>query len=424
MIMPSGSLLGAGAASNKLNIALIGSHGRATAHYRMMRQENVVAICDINDKNMALAAKEFPKATQYNDWRILLDKEKGLDAVVIATTDHMHAFVATWAMNRGLHVYCEKPLGNTVEEARTVRATYLKNKDKLATQHGTQRHAGANFNRVREMVKDGAIGELMSVYAWGNRQLRRPGYLPLNGTPPSHIHYDLWTGGSPMHPFNPDYFSGRPGANCLQWNMYWDFGSGQVGDMGSHTIDLAWNAIDGGAPLSAKATGEPFNPEVTPVEMQATFQLPANDWRPSIPLTWYQGGAMPKSPMGCIDLNKIGHGAMFKGTKGFLVSDFGNRIFIPYGRDTNLQYYNRRKEPIPDLGDFQGQWAKACKTDLKTSCNFDYAGTAVEMMALGLVAYQTGGDLKYDSEKGRVTNNPKADALLSRKYRDGWVLNG
>ena len=223
-------------------------------------------------------------------------------------------------MNRDLHVYCEKPLGNTVEEARLVRANYLKNKSKLATQVGTQRHANENFNRVRELILDGAIGELKDVYAWGNRQIRRAG-LPAGGRRrrPSICTTICGSGPSPFHPYNPGYFSGGPGANCLQWNMYWDFGSGQIGDMGSHTMDLAWNAIERELPTTAEGKGEPFNPEVTPVELETHFDLPANDWRPAIKVSWYQGGAMPRSPRPYVDLNKIGHGAMFKGTKGFLI---------------------------------------------------------------------------------------------------------
>ncbi|NUN94669.1 MAG: Gfo/Idh/MocA family oxidoreductase, partial [Candidatus Omnitrophica bacterium] len=243
LILPSGFRAGAQAPSNKLNIALIGAYGRGKAHYDAISSENVVALCDVNENHIAKAAERFPKATRHVDWRQCLE-QKDLDAVVCCTTDHTHAFIATWAMNRGLHVYCEKPLANTVEEARMVRATYLKNKDKLATQVGTQRHAYENFNRVRELIRDGAVGTLQEVHAWGNRQIRRAGYPKAQGEPPKNLHYDLWIGPSPMHPYNPEYFSGEPGANCLQWNMYWDFGTGQIGDMGSHTMDIAWNAID------------------------------------------------------------------------------------------------------------------------------------------------------------------------------------
>jgi predicted dehydrogenase len=329
-------------------------------------------------------------------------------------------------MNRGLHIYCEKPLGNTVEEARVVRATYLKNKNKLATQVGTQRHAKENFNRVRELVRDGAIGELTDAYAWGNRQLRRSGYPPAKGTPPKHLHYDLWIGPARFHPYNAEYFSGGPGMNCLQWNMYWDFGTGQVGDMGSHTMDLAWNAIDAGLPTSAEGEGETFNPEVSPVELHISFDHPANDWRGAIRVHWYQGGMMPRSPKPYIDLKRIGHGAMFKGTKGFVVADFDSRVLLPFGDKADMTYYKPRSKDkvIPPLGHFQREWVDACKGDLKTSCDFDYGGTLIEQMLLGLVAYRVGKKLDYDGATGRVTNSAEGNDLLRRRYRPGWTLNG
>ena len=424
IILPSGTLSGQNAASNKLNIALIGAHGRAKAHYGSIKSENVVAICDVREDHLDMAAKQFPNAKRYVDWRKCLE-QKDLDAVVCCTTDHTHAHIATWAMNRGLHVYCEKPLGNSVEEARVVRATYLKNKGKLATQVGTQRHAKDNFNRVRELIRDGAIGELKHAYAWGSRQLRKRGYLPAKGTPPNTLHYDLWIGPSPMHPYNPGYFSGRPGANCLNWNMYWDFGSGQVGDMGSHTMDLAWNALDADLPTSAVGKGDPFNPEVSPVTLETHFDIPANDWRPAVGVSWYQGGAMPRSPKSYVDLKKIGHGAMFKGSQGFLVADFDSRVLLPYGKAADMTYYKPRASEglIAPLGHFQEEWIDACKGDLKTTCNFDYGGKLIETMLLGLVAYRVGKEIKYDGATGK-TNDAKANDLLSRKYRPGWKLNG
>ena len=272
-ILPAGVLSGAEAPSNKLNVAMLGTWGRAAAHFSAISSENVVALCDVDENHLASAAEKSPKAKQYVDWRKCLE-QKDLDAVVCCTLDHTHSFIANWAMNRGLHVYCEKPLANSVEEARVVRATYLKNKDKLATQCGTQRHAKENFNRVRELVRDGAVGELEHVFVWGNRQLRRPGYLPAAGDPPRTLHYDLWLGPASHHPYNPGYFSGGPGMNCLQWNMYWDFGSGQLGDMGSHTMDLAWNAIDAGLPTSATAKGEKFNPKSRPSRWKPPSNTP------------------------------------------------------------------------------------------------------------------------------------------------------
>jgi predicted dehydrogenase len=425
LILPRLSLFGADAPSNKLNIALIGTWGRGEAHFGAISSENVVALCDVNEEHLAFGAKRFPNAKTYVDWRECLE-QKDVNAVVCCTADHMHAFVANWAMNRGLHIYCEKPLANSVEEARTVRATYLKNKGKLATQVGTQRHEHENFNRVREMIRDGAIGELQEACAWGDRKLPRPGYLPAQGEPPKSFHWDLWLGASPYHPWNPGYIAGGPGMNCLSWNMYWDFGSGQVGDMGSHTMDLVWNAIDAGLPTSAAGKGEPFNPEVSPVLLQMDFDMPANDWRPGMKVSWYQGGALPEFPARYLDLNKIDHGAMFEGSKGTLVADFTTRVLLPHRSAADMTYYKPRgKEALlPPMGNFQKQWINACKGDLKTACNFEYAGNMIEMMMLGLVAYRVGKKISYDGAAGRVTDNPEANALLRRTYRPGWTLNG
>lgn len=420
LILPRTRLFGADAPSNKLNIALIGTAGRARAHLKAISGENVVALCDVNEQHLASAAQKFPAAKTYVDWRRCL-AQKDVNAVVCCTTDHTHAFVANWALNRGQHIYLEKPLANSVEEARVVRANFLKHKHKLATQVGMQRHANENFNRVREMILDGAIGELQEVNAWGNRQIPKPGYLPAAGDPPSHLHYDLWLGPAPHHPYNPGYFGG-----CLKWNMYWDFGSGQIGDMGSHTMDLVWNAIDATLPTSAEGKGDPFNPDVTPVKLEAHFDLPANDWRPPIRVGWYQGGAMPESPANFIDLNQISHGALFEGSKGYLVADFLNRALYPLSRAADLTYYRRRapEQLIPPLGDFQQQWIRACKGNLKTACDFEYSGNMIELMLLGLVAYRAGKKIAYDGAAGRVTDNPEGDQLLRRTYRTGWTLNG
>lgn len=444
VVLRSGSL-GAEAPSNKLNVAFIGTWGRASAHFGAVANENVVALCDVNEKHMEGPAKRWPNAKTYVDWRKCLD-QKDINAVICSTTDFTHAFVSNWALNRDMHVYCEKPLANTVQEARVVRANWLKRRTKVATQVGTQRHEHDNFNRVAELIRDGAIGELQQAHAWGNRQIRRKGYPAAEGEPPPYLHYDLWIGPVTFRPYSPEYFRGGPGANCLQWNMYWDFGSGQIGDMGSHTMDLVWNAIDPVLPTSAQAESYPAgslqagaeggkpaepippHPEVTPVELHSSFDMPANNWRPAIKLNWWQGGMMPRSPRDYLDLRRIGHGAMFKGKNGFLVCDFGSRIILPFGTDDDMTYYRpRTKEQLqPRVNGFQREWIEACKdpANKKTHCDFDYSGTMIETMLLGLVAYRAGKKIAYDPEKGVVTDNPEANALLGRKYREGWTLDG
>jgi len=424
LVMPSGSVFGQNTPNNRLNVALIGAAKRARAHYGTLKNENVVAVCDVDKRYLAEGMKQFPNAKPYEDWRKCLD-HPGLDAVLCCTTDHTHAFIANWALNRDYHIYMEKPLAITVNEARIVREKYLTKKDKLATQVGMQRHASPNFNRLREMIRDGAIGNLREVHAWGNRKIPKPGYLP-GGTPvPPHLNFDLWLGPSPEHPYDPGYFA----SNCLSWNMYWDFGIGQMGDMGSHTMDIAWNAIDAELPTSIKTTSpEAFNPDVTPVNLMTSFMFPANDWRQEIRVTWHQGGSMPKSPSGWIDLNRIGHGAMFKGDKGYIISDFAGRLLIPYGAHADLTYFKpRRKEDVlPNLGNFQAQWTTACKNGKpsETACNFEYSANMIETMCLGLAGFRAQEELTYDGAAGQITNVASANQHLTKPYRKGWTMDG
>jgi hypothetical protein len=426
LILPGGIMAGTNSPNDKLNIALIGAWGRAKAHYGWLKEQNVVAICDINEAHFAHALNEFPKAATYVDWRRCLDHQN-LDAVVICTADHHHAFISNWALNRGLHVYCEKPLAISVEEARLLRTNWLGKKGKIATQCGTQMHAQENYARVKEMVRDGAIGELQSAVAWGNRKIPRDGYFPAQGKPPAGLHWDLWLGPSPERPYHPDYFAGGPGANCLQWNMFWDWGLGQIGDMGSHMMDMVWNVIDAKCPTSIKAGGDPFNPDVTPVLLESHFEHPANDWRGPIRVSWHQGGSLPRSPREFIDLDAIGHGVMFQGSEGFLIADYTKRLLIPSGKNPDLSYYQprSRKDQLPPVGQFHQQWIDACKDPSKeTGCNFEYHSHMIEQMVLGLIAYRSGETLEYDGAKGLITNHAEANALLKRTYRDGWTLNG
>ncbi len=508
-ILKSGMLRGQTAPSNKLNVALIGVWGRGTAHYNSLRNENVVALCDVNDLRTREAAQIFPKAKLHYDWRRVLD-QKDVEAVVICTADHHHAFIANWALNRGMHVFCEKPLGITVEEARTVRANYLRQRTKLATQHGTQRHAYPNFERLRELVLDGAIGELKRVHSWDARELPRPGYPKGEGNPPAELHYEQWIGPSPYHPYSPQYFGGSNGLNCLFWNMYRDFGVGQMGDMGAHTMDLVWNVIDAGAPSSIDIdtdVSDKYHPEICPVKLKAHFEHPANSWRGPIEVVWYQGGLKPDAPKGYLDLSRVGNGAIFEGTKGSIFADFTTRVIIPNNDDGDFTYYKKRAKSdlIPLIGGtgqvtqgapvrrppsaaqalpkgftampsqapgktgwadiqmlenglpaalglpnpnvdsilagkpqsapdiFQVEWLEACKgrlnntvngTSTKTNCDFDYAGTMIEQMLLGLVAHRAGKKLTYDGASGRVTNSTEANDYLRRDYRPNWKLNG
>jgi predicted dehydrogenase len=440
LILPGGLRAGKAAPSNKVNVALIGVTGRGRVFHETLEQEtNLVALCDINEGFLGEVHQRFPRAKTYVDWRKCLE-QKDIDAVVICTTDHTHAFVANWAMNRNLHVYCEKPLATSVEEVRLLRTHWQSKRGKLASQVGTS--TAANHNRIRELIRDGAIGELKLAYAWTNRAVYRNGYWPAAGQPPAGLHWDLWLGPAPEHPYNPRYFAKgnyvgpgeRPsvaaaGAVCLSWNGFRDFGTGQVGDMGSHDMNLLWNAVDATFPTSAVAKGDPYHPDVFPVALECQWEHPANDRRGPITVFWNQGGEMPRSPMAYLDLSKIRDGVMFKGTQGFLVGDFrtGSRVVLPFGDKADLSYYRSRREEdmTASHGNSMTRWLEACRNPaVKTTADFETGGNMIEQNLLGLVAHRAGRKITYDGVTGKVTDYPEANAFLKKEYRKGWTLNG
>jgi predicted dehydrogenase len=419
VILKSGILKAGNSPNEKLNIAVIGVRGRGGANLRGVKSENIVALCDINEKNLATAAKEYPRAKTYVDWRRCLD-QRNIDAVVCSTTDHTHAFINIWAMNRGKHVYCEKPLANSVEEARMVRKTYIKNRHKLATQMGTQIHASDNYRRMVELIRSGAIGTIKEARVWCSRMPKGGSYLP-GGTPvPDHINWDLWIGPSKMHPYNPGYFGG-----CLAWNLYWDFGSGQIGDMGSHMMDMAYWALDLKLPTTCKATGTPVNPDTCPQWLTAEWDHPANDWRPAVKIYWYDGGKKPGMPSKAFNRDEIFKGVLFKGDKGWLLADYGYRILMPRVENNMTQYSSPKpKDLIPPSPGHHKEWIIGCKTGKPTLCNFDYSGALIENNMLALVAYRVGEKLEWDARNLRAVNCPEADQYIRKTYRKEWILNG
>ncbi len=417
MLLRSGILKAGQSPSDKLNIAIIGVGGRGGGNMDNVKSENIVALCDVNDKNLGEAAKQFPSAKTYTDWRKCLE-QKDIEAVVCSTTDHTHAFVNVWAMNRGKHVYCEKPLANSVYEAHLVRDTYLKNKGKLATQMGTQIHASDNYRRMVELVRNGAIGTVQEARIWCSRAPKGGNYLPEVKPVPEHIHWDLWIGPSPFHPFNPEYLGG-----CLSWNRFWDFGSGQIGDMGSHMIDMAYWALDLRLPTTCEAAGTPVNSDTCPEWLTAEWDHPANDWRPAVKVYWYDGGKKPGMPSPIFNREELFKGVIFTGDKGFLIADYDYRVLMLKG---DMTHYKSPKadELIPPSPGHHEEWINACKTGKPTLCNFDYSGALIEHNLLALVAYRVGKKLEWDTKNIKATNCPEADQFVRKTYREGWILNG
>ncbi|NQU22489.1 MAG: Gfo/Idh/MocA family oxidoreductase [Candidatus Nealsonbacteria bacterium] len=400
--------------NEKLNVGIIGVNGRGRANMGGVSKENIVALCDIDENYLNKVKAAHPNAKTYVDWRKMLD-QKDLDAVTVSTADQVHALASNWAMKRGLSVYCEKPLAHSVHEARTVRETYIANRDKLATQMGTQIHAGNNYRRVVELVQSKAIGEVREAHAWCGRQ-GPGGGLPEGEDPvPENLHWDLWLGPAPARPYNKGYLPGN-----LTWNRWWDFGNGTLGDMGSHVIDLAFWALKLRHPSSVEVVADPMpaSPFTNAKWMEITWEHPAVDDRPALKLTWHDGIKRPESPPGH-DLTKWGLGVMFIGDKGTLLADYGKHVLLPADKFQDFQ----PPEPsiAPSLGHHQ-EWIHACKTGEPTTCNFDYSGLLIEHNLLGNVAYRVGKKLQWDAANLKATNCPEADQFIRREYREGWTL--
>jgi predicted dehydrogenase len=400
--------------NEKLNVGIVGVSGRGRANTGGVAGENIAALCDIDERHLETGKKKFPAAKTYVDWRKMLD-QKDLDAVVCSTADQVHALVSNWAMMRGLHVYCEKPLAHSVHEARAVQETYIAHRDKVATQMGTQIHATENYRRVVELVQSGAIGPVREAHCWCGR--RGPGGgLPEGEDPvPDYLHWDLWLGPAPFRPYNKRYMPGN-----LTWNRWWDFGNGTLGDMGSHVIDLAFWALKLRDPLSCETQcdPEPASPYTNARWMVITWEHPARGDMPACTLKWYDGVQRPKVDTG-IDFSKWGLGILFVGDKGMLVADYGKHILLPQDKFKDFQ----RPEPsIPKSLGHHAEWVHACKTGEPTTCNFDYSGKLIEHNLLGNVAYRTGKKLEWDAKNLKATNAPEADKFIRREYREGWTL--
>ena len=403
-------------ANEKLNIGIIGADGRGGSNSRSVASENIVALADVDSKRLAKAAGNNPKAEKYADWRKLLE-QKNLDAVVVSTTDHTHAPACVWAMNRGLSVYCEKPLAHSVHEARVMQDKYKANKDKLATQMGTQIHATENYRRIVELIQSGAIGPVREAHVWCSRQGLANGERPTDEQPvPENLDWDLWLGPAPWRPYHPRYLPG-----CMTWEQWWDFGNGCIGDMGSHLIDLPFWALKLRDPMTIEAQGAQLRAETYPQWLKARWDHPARDDMAPATLYWYDGIQRPQVSVPGHDVTGWGMGILFIGDDGMLLADYGKLLLLPEEKFNDFQ----RPEPSikPSLGHHQ-EWIHAAKTGEPTLCNFDYSGKLVENNLLGTVAFRVGQKLDWDPTAMKAKGCPQADQFIRCRYRDGWTLDG
>jgi predicted dehydrogenase len=397
--------------NEKLHIGIIGAGGRGAANTASVASENIVALVDVDEKNLGRAAEKHPKAKKYNDFRKLFDQAKEIDAVVVSTTEHTHALATLTAIKLGKHVYCEKPLAHSVWETRVVREAAKQSK--VATQMGTQIHASDNYRRVVELVQTGAIGAIRECHVWVARGWGG-GDRPTDQPPvPAHLHWDLWLGPAPERPYHPVYF---PGPNWYKW---WDFGGGVLPDLGSHWNDLPFWALKLRHPLTIEAEGPPVHPETAPATLTVRYEFPARDTLPAVRLTWYHGGKKPD----LVTEGKVpawGSGVLFVGERGMLLADYGKHQLLPEGEFAGF----KRPEPfLPRTLGHHAEWIAACKTGSPTTCHFDYSGALTEANLLGNVAYRVGKKLEWDPTNLRAKNCPEADRYLHPEYRKGWSLS-
>jgi len=427
-IVPRHVLGGPGytAPSDKMNIACVGIGGMGATNLSALEGENIVALCDVDDDYASKIYLKYPGAKRYHDYRVMLDKQRNIDGVVVATPDHMHTVVTLAAMQSGLHVYTQKPLTRLVSEARAL--TDAAKKYNVVTQMGNQGHSGEDLRLICEWIWDGAIGTVQEVHAWTNRPVwpqgiaKRPETQPV----PETLNWDLYLGPVKERGYNPIY-------HPFQWRGWWDFGTGALGDMGCHIIDSAFAALDLQDPTSVEASVAMIvNPdniweklenfETFPHTSIVHFQFPEKNGRPALKLTWYDGGLFPPRPDELEPERRMPEsGLLFVGDKGKLMSGDGSTRLIP---ETFMQSYERPEKTLPRITtSHEENWVQACKTGQNASSHFGIAGPLTETVLLGNLAVRFPQQkLEWDTKSMQVTNHNEANAYVQPDFQEGWSL--
>jgi len=409
--------------SEKMNVAGIGIGGMGGGNLANLESENIVALCDVDPSYAARTIKKYPKAKIYVDYREMLDKQKDIDGVVVATPDHTHAVISIAAMKAGKHVYCQKPLTHDVYESR--RMAEVAKECKVATQMGIQGHSMEGIRLITEWVAAGVIGEVREVdawcdltyYPWGHAGWSSSWSQRPKETPPlpAGLNWDLWIGPAPMRPYHRAY-------HPATWRCWWDFGCGMMGDRGAHTLDPVCTALKLGPPTSIEATSCGNTPEVHPLSAIVTFKFPARTQGglsfPPLTLTWYEGTRPPR-PDNLEDGRQwpAEGGALLKGTKGTIMAGvFGNGArIIP---EKKMRELKLPPKTIPRVkGTHEGDWVRACKTGEPAGADFAYSGPLTETCLLGNIAKRVDARILWDPVHLKITNLPEANRYVRTEYR-------
>ena len=433
------------APSDKVNVALVGAGGQGLHNSRALFQEEdcqIIALADpaeewdlsqwyyggtsgrgpARTKIEAHYAEKTPnfKCAVYEDFRVMLEKEKSVDAVLIATPDHLHAYVSILAMKAGKHVYCEKPLTHNIREARLVAR--IAKETGVATQMGNQGRSGEGHRLTVEGLTDGAIGAVREVHAWSGepKSSKRP-FAP-EGPPvkPAGLNWDLWLGTRAERPYKGAY------TPC-SWRYFWDFGNGTMPDMGIHHFDPAFNALGLDAPLSMEGRASQVDPETIMASDFVTYRYGAQGNRGPLTVYWYDNGLRPPTPV-VIDADdpkqRLGegeNGLLIIGEKGILTCAgwSGMPRLLPLALHRE---YKRPPKTIPRVAGHHADWLQACKGGTPACSNFEYGARLTEFMLLGNLALRTGKVVKWDPVGMRAINAPEAQPFIEGSYRKGWEL--
>jgi len=415
-------------ANEKLNIAGIGVGGQGGSNMRNVgKDSHVVALCDVDARRAAGAFEQFPDAKRYQDFRKMLDEMHAqIDAVVISTPDHTHAVAAMAAMKRGKPIYCEKPLTRTVYESHLLRKTAAQHK--LVTQMGNQGSASEELRRAVELAWAGTCGELRECHVWlanGDAPQERPKDRP---PVPEELNWDLWLGPAPYRPYHPRY---APGV----WRRWRDFGSGGGGDMGCHTLNMAFRALrldllwnpDPEHPsakppvIRIEAKASEIHPETYPRRIKAQLDIPARGTLPPLRVHWYNGGLKPPKDV------LRGHamtdwGCLVGGPKGAVFSNCPWNTRFKLLPEAEFKGFKGPERSLPRSPGHHAEWIRACKGGPKPFSNFDVGAPMNEIIQLVHVATLAGKPIEYDPQRCKILNAPEAAALLHRTYRAGWTL--
>lgn len=407
-------------ANERLNIAGIGVGGKGASDVANVDNENIYALCDVDEINAAGSFQKYPKAKRFKDYRVMLEKEgKQIDAVTVSTPDHMHAPAALLAMKMDKHVYCQKPLTRTVGEARQMAE--MARKHKVASQMGNQGHCNPATRRLVELIQAGVLGQVNEIHVWTDRPsnwwpqgVNRPTDTP--PVPPT-LDWDLWLGVAPRRPYHPSYVP-------FKWRGFWDFGTGALGDMACHCMDLAFFSLKLGAPTSVEAQSSGVNSETAPIWSIINYEFPAKQGQPPVKMTWYDGGKQPEAKL-VKDTELSGNGIILIGGKDtlYVPNYWGAGKFLSGAK---AEDFKSIPETLPKPPGFERnhhqEWIDACKGGRKALSDFDYAGPLTEAVLLGDVALRAGKKIVWDAGSLKVTNVPEANQYIHAEYREGWKV--